>query len=106
MEKPHEALGIEPTASPEEARRRYLQLVRQFPPDREPERFRELHAAYQAFTDPLVQAQSLLKREVTPRPWSELIADAKRHPPRLPVDTLLGMGNPGNPQNTEKRGGS
>lgn len=104
MEKPHEALGIEATASAEEARRRYLELVRQFPPDREPERFREIHAAYQAFTDPLVQARSLLDREITPRPWDELIEDAKKRPPRLPVDTLLALGNPGNEKNAEKRG--
>lgn len=103
MEKPHETLGIDPATSADEARRRYLELVRQFPPDREPERFREIHAAYQAFIDPLLQARSLVERQTTPRPWSELIEDAKQHAPRLPIDTLLGLGNP---SEAAKRGAS
>lgn len=103
MEKPHETLGIEASASSDEARRRYLELVRQFPPDREPERFRQIHAAYQSFTDPLVQARSLLHSGPEARPWNELIDDARSRPPRLPVDTLLALGNASNPDSEKQR---
>ena len=34
-----------------EIRRRYLALVRDFPPDRAPDRFREYRAAYEALSD-------------------------------------------------------
>ena len=54
----HLALGLPATATPEEARAAYLEAVRQHPPDREPERFRELHTAIQAFCDPLPLAES------------------------------------------------
>ncbi len=94
---PHQVLGIDPLASPAEARRRYLELVRQFPPDRAAARFREIHAAYQAFTDPLLQAETLLGGEGEPeaaRPWKEIIAEAAETPPRLDVDLLLALGNP------------
>ena len=39
MNDPYETLGLSPDAGESEIRRRYLELVREFPPDRAPERF-------------------------------------------------------------------
>lgn len=50
--EPHDVLGLTPDASEADIRRRYLELVREFPPDRAPERFAAIHAAYEALRDP------------------------------------------------------
>jgi curved DNA-binding protein CbpA len=48
---PFSNLGVDENASDEEIKRRYLALVRAFPPDREPERFQVYRAAYEALRD-------------------------------------------------------
>ena len=52
MNDPYEVLGLDRTADETEIRRRYLELVREFPPDRAPERFAEIRAAYDEARDP------------------------------------------------------
>jgi curved DNA-binding protein CbpA len=51
MRDPFTVLGVADDADDAEIRRRYLVLVREFPPDRAPERFQELRAAYDALSD-------------------------------------------------------
>jgi curved DNA-binding protein CbpA len=51
MRDPFTVLGVADDAGDAEIRRRYLALVREFPPDRAPERFQELRAAYDALGD-------------------------------------------------------
>jgi hypothetical protein len=51
MSDPFSILGVDDTAGDEEIKRRYLALVRAFPPDREPERFQTYRAAYEALWD-------------------------------------------------------
>jgi curved DNA-binding protein CbpA len=51
MLDPFTLLGVAEDADDAEIRRRYLALVRDFPPDRAPERFQELRAAYDAISD-------------------------------------------------------
>jgi curved DNA-binding protein CbpA len=48
---PFTVLGIDETADDSEIRARYLALVREFPPDRAPDRFRDYRAAYEALSD-------------------------------------------------------
>jgi len=48
---PYAALGLAPDADDEAIRRRYLELVRQFPPERHPEKFAEVRAAFDALKD-------------------------------------------------------
>jgi DnaJ-class molecular chaperone len=48
---PFTILGVTEEADDAEIRRRYLTLVREYPPDRAPERFQELRAAYDALSD-------------------------------------------------------
>lgn len=43
---PYETLGVGREAGDEEIKRAYFRLVREHPPEREPERFREVRAAY------------------------------------------------------------
>lgn len=91
---PFTILGVSRDAGEAEVRARYLELVKQFPPEREPEKFRQIRAAYEGAKDP----QSIAKRLVAPPDdvvpnWSAVLEDQKRHPPRLAVGFLLSLGN-------------
>lgn len=44
-------LEVSPQASAEEIRRAYYRMVRQYPPEREPQRFKEIRAAYETLSD-------------------------------------------------------
>ncbi|MEA3197598.1 MAG: hypothetical protein QOF32_1650 [Gammaproteobacteria bacterium] len=60
MRDPFTVLGVTDEADDAEIRRRYLALVRDFPPDRAPERFQELRAAYDALSDERKRLQTTL----------------------------------------------
>ena len=89
----HLVLGLPATATPEEARAAYLEAVRRHPPDRDPTRFRELHAAMQAFCDPLPLAEFAFQAPRLRSDLESLIAAAASRPPRLPARVLLALGN-------------
>lgn len=89
---PHEALGLAPDASEAEVRRRYLELVRQFPPDQAGERFAAIHAAYEAVRDPERSLHERIFRFESPVNSLEAIEDDLRRRlknARLPVAQLL-----------------
>jgi DnaJ-class molecular chaperone len=65
MPDPFTVLGVDETAGDAEIRRRYLALVRDFPPDRAPDRFREYRAAYEALGDERKRLASQLLRTNT-----------------------------------------
>ena len=48
----YKTLGVEPTAAPEEIKRAYYRLVRQHPPEKDPETFKTIRAAYDTLSDP------------------------------------------------------
>jgi curved DNA-binding protein CbpA len=92
MDDPYETLGLNTDAGEAEIRRRYLELVREFPPDRAPERFTEIHAAYEALRDPVRRLQAQLFHPETKTDSLEgLAADlrGRLRRVRLPVATLL-----------------
>jgi len=62
MRDPFTILGVDEAADDAEIRRRYLALVREFPPDREPERFQEYRAAYEALSDERKRLEMTLLR--------------------------------------------
>ena len=51
MSEPHKVLGLSADADDEAVRRRYLELVRQHPPEHQPERFAAIRAAYEQLRD-------------------------------------------------------
>jgi curved DNA-binding protein CbpA len=51
MPDPYEVLGLPPDSDDETIRRRYLQLVRQFSPERHPEKFAAVRQAYDSLRD-------------------------------------------------------
>ena len=60
MSDPYQILNLPRSADEAQIRRRYLELVRQFPPDREPEQSAAIRAAYESVRDPLQRLQNKL----------------------------------------------
>ncbi len=54
------ALGLGPSASRKEVRRRYLELIRAHPPSREPEYSERIVAAYEALKDDRSRVETAL----------------------------------------------
>lgn len=51
MSDPYEVLGLPSDSDDETIRRRYLELVRQFPPEHQPQKFAAVRAAYEELRD-------------------------------------------------------
>jgi curved DNA-binding protein CbpA len=51
MNDPYHVLGVPDDADDETIRRRYLELVREFPPELSPEKFAAVRAAYERLKD-------------------------------------------------------
>jgi curved DNA-binding protein CbpA len=51
MNDPYAVLGVSADADDEAVRRRYLELVRQYPPEHHPQRFAAIRAAYESLRD-------------------------------------------------------
>ncbi|WP_010582034.1 J domain-containing protein [Schlesneria paludicola] len=91
---PFTVLSVAPDASEAEIRARYLKLVKQYPPDREPEKFREIREAFDAAKDPLSVARRLTTPPGDDAPqWSDVLESQKRNPPRMTSAFLLSLGN-------------
>jgi curved DNA-binding protein CbpA len=92
MSEPFEVMGLGAGASESEIRLRYLELVREFPPDRAPERFAAVHAAYAKLRDPALRLHAQLFSIDPGKDTIEAIAAdlrARLRDTRLPVDELL-----------------
>lgn len=51
MSNPYQILGLPPEADDDQIRRRYLELVRQYSPEQQPEKFAAIRAAYESLRD-------------------------------------------------------
>jgi curved DNA-binding protein CbpA len=65
---PYEVLGLARAASAEEIKRAYFAMVRAHPPERNPEQFKRIRAAYERLRDP---AQRLEADMLLLQPWPE-----------------------------------
>ena len=93
MSDPFDVLDLSVAANEQEIRARYLELVRDFPPDSVPERFAEIRAAYDELSDPRQQLRQTLFRP-SEDALSAIIADVGTisQARRIPTDDLLAMG--------------
>ncbi len=91
---PFAILGVSPNAGEAEVRARYLELVKKYPPEHEPEKFREIRAAFEAAKDPLLIAKRLVTppRDEAPE-WTTTLEAQKQNPPRLTPAFILSLGN-------------
>jgi hypothetical protein len=93
MPNAYETLGLPANADEAQIRSRYLELVREFPPDRAPERFAEIRAAFDDLRDPTAQLERRLFRLSTSDSIEALKADiiARLHTVQLPIATILSL---------------
>jgi curved DNA-binding protein CbpA len=93
MNDPYEILGVSRGAGEAEIRRRYLEVVRQYPPDRAAERFTEIHQAYEKLRDPVVRMESKLFDLESSETLADVIAGVRRQlrKARIPTQTLLSL---------------
>ena len=93
MTDPYEVLGLEPGCGETEMRRRYLELVRENPPDRQPERFAAIREAYDRLRDPQQRLHSRLFDLDTNDSLETILSDVRRRlrTKRIPLATLLGL---------------
>jgi curved DNA-binding protein CbpA len=93
MNDPYRILGIDPSADEAAVRARYLELVREFPPDREPQRFAEVREAYDRIRDPVNRLQQRLFDVSAHFTFESILADAKPslRNPRLSSAMLLSL---------------
>jgi curved DNA-binding protein CbpA len=94
MDEHFEVLGLTKDAGEAEIRQRYLELVRAFSPERAPERFAAIHAAYSALRDPTKRLELQLFSIECESDSLESLARDLRHRlrrVRLPVETLLSL---------------
>jgi curved DNA-binding protein CbpA len=90
-EDPYAALGLRREAAPEEIKRAYFALVRANPPERNPEAFKRIRAAYERLRDP---AERLATDMQLLQPWPEPVR--RKRPPSLslavtPADVLAAL---------------
>jgi curved DNA-binding protein CbpA len=93
MTSPHEVLGLPDDADEAVVRDRYLQLVREFPPERAPERFAAIRAAYDELRDPARRLERQLFSPRTSDSFEALQANllGRLRSARMPYDVLLSL---------------
>ena len=93
MDDPYQVLGLNRSCEAAEIRRRYLTLVRQHPPERDPERFAAIRSAYDELRDPVERLKKDLFRIATRDSLGDAIAEVRQQlkDTRLPVGVLLAL---------------
>jgi curved DNA-binding protein CbpA len=90
---PYHVLGLSANSDDDAIRRRYLELVRQFSPERHPERFAAIRQAYEKLKDLDTRLRYRLfeagKNETIDAILEELACRTKRR--RVALETLLSM---------------
>lgn len=94
MNEFYRVLDLDSDCTEEELRRRYLELVRQFPPEKHPEKFSEIHSAYEKLSNPLEHLESELFEIATKDSFEKVLAalDESTEKQRFSTATLLEMG--------------
>ncbi len=75
MPSPYAVLGVTESDDDATIRARYLTLVRENPPEREPTKFAEIRAAYEKIKDLHTRLNFWLTQPQNPTELEELIAD-------------------------------
>jgi curved DNA-binding protein CbpA len=93
---PYSVLGIDDDADDDAIRRRYLKLVKEFPPERHPERFAAVRAAYERLKDLDARVRHRLFEQGKRDGMDELIEELACRTPRrrYSLQSLLAMQRP------------
>lgn len=90
---PYTILGVDPGADEGEIRRRYLALVREFSPERAPERFAAIRRAYDQVRDPVERLRGALFGKDSTDSLRAIALDLRGElaKARLPLETILAL---------------
>lgn len=93
MADPHAILGVSPDADAGALRKRYLELVRQHTPERSPQEFARIRAAYEQLRDPVERLNRQLFQVGGNESLDDVIADVRSRvqAARIPLETLLSL---------------
>jgi DnaJ-class molecular chaperone len=93
MTDPYEILGLSSDSDDTTIRKRYLELVKQHPPERAPEKFRAIRAAYDQLRDVTTRVRSRLFEPRSTQDIDTLIEEVACQTPRrrLSLKSLLVM---------------
>lgn len=93
MSDPYQVLGVSTDMDDAAIRRRYLELVRQFPPEKCPQQFAEVREAYEQLRDPAQRLERELFRAGDGGMLDDIIAElrSKVQSVRIPTETLLSL---------------
>jgi len=93
MADPHSILGVSPDVDEATLRRRYLELVRQNPPEKCPRQFAEIREAYEDLRDPVKRLERQVFRIRGSESLDDVIADLRLRvqAARIPTETLLSV---------------
>lgn len=88
-----QVLGLSSDADEKAVRKRYLELVRQHSPERSPQRFSEIQAAYDELRDPARRLRRQLFDIGDVDSLEDIIAEVRGRlrNARIPVDVLLSL---------------
>jgi curved DNA-binding protein CbpA len=94
---PYSILNVASDADDESIRRRYLELVRQYPPEHHPEKFAAIRAAYERLKDLDARVRHRLFEQGKRDGIEELIEEIACRTPRrrYSLQTLLATQRPG-----------
>jgi curved DNA-binding protein CbpA len=88
---PYLVLGLERNASQPDIKQAYFELVRQYPPEKEPETFKTIRAAYEQLRTAAAQAETDLFLLQTPRDAQVLRIDPVFDLAFHPEDALIAL---------------
>ena len=88
---PYQVLGVATTASQVEIKRTYFALIRQYPPETEPEKFKLIRAAYEKLKDTQRRGEIDIFRPQPPPPWQPSPVSLKLDTRFYPGDALLAL---------------
>ena len=93
MVDPHVILGVSPDVDEAALRQRYLELVRQNPPEKCPHQFAEIREAYELLRDPVRRLERQLFQVRGRESLDDIIADLRSRVQvaRIPTETLLSL---------------
>ncbi len=96
MQDPYQVLDLPRDADSDRIRSRYLELVRLFPPEKEPQQFAAIRAAYDALRDPVVRLRNQLFDFQATQSLEGLVEDYRGdvRQRRLPTALLLSLAQP------------
>lgn len=93
MADPYETLGVSPDVDEVALRKRYLELVRQHPPEKSPQKFAQIREAYEELRDPVERLRRQLFQVHSGETLDDVIADlrSRMQAARIPTETLLSL---------------